>query len=116
MAIAGTNTFPLSLSLDLYSVDEEQNERAITRNSIVIPSTSTNLPADRTVPMTLGQDNYLRIGLDAETLNDIGRMRKIRLRISATSLEADQKREVKIYQGSALDLRLSLGVVGSVNI
>ena len=116
MAIAGTNTFPLSLSLDLYSVDYDDNEKRLTKETIVIPSTSDNLPADETEPMVLGQDNYLLTELDAETINNMDQVSKIRLKIGASSLDADKRRYIKIYKGSSLDLRLTIGIQGDLDL
>ncbi|MDE6482664.1 MAG: hypothetical protein K2L01_02740 [Rikenellaceae bacterium] len=116
MAIAGSNTFPLTLSLDMYSVDYDDNEKRLTKESIVIPSTSDNLPADRVTPAVLGQDNYLLTELDAETINRMDEVSKIRLRIGASSLDADKRRNIKIYKGSSLDLRLTIGVQGSMDL
>ncbi len=116
LAVAGTNTFPLSLSLDLYSVDDDDNEKRLTRESITIPSTEDNEPYDRMTPMVLGQDNYLLTDLDAETINRMEDVSKIKLRIGASSLDADKRRNIKIYKGSALDLRLTIGVEGNIDL
>ncbi len=82
----------------------------------MIPSTSDNLPADETEPMVLGQDNYLLTELDAETINNMDQVGKIRLKIGASSLDADKRRYIKIYKGSSLDLRLTIGIQGDLDL
>lgn len=116
LAVAGTNTFPLTLSLDLYSVGYDGGEKLLTEESLVIPSTEDNLPADETTPAVLGQDNYLLTKLDAETITRLDEVSKVRMRIKASSLDADKRRHIKIYKGSSLDLRLTLGVRGNLDL
>ncbi len=116
MAITGTNTFPLDLSFDLYSIDRTGREVRMTNKSIVIPSTPDNEPMDKVTPTVLGKDNYILVDIDTDILNNLKDTETIRFKMNASSLDADNRRIIKIYKGSQIKLNLLLGAEGSVDI
>ena len=116
LAITGSNSFPLKLTLDLSGVTANGEEKPFVMDKIVIPSTENNLPMSMATPVVIDQSNYILVDLNPEVVNDFADIEKMRFNISASSLDASQRRNVKIYKGSSLKLNLTIGVNGVVQL
>ncbi|MDE7356306.1 MAG: hypothetical protein K2N21_06015 [Rikenellaceae bacterium] len=115
LAITGSNYFPLQLTLDLVGVTVQGQEKPFAMDRIVIPSTENNLPMSMATPVVIDQSNYILVELNPEVLNDIANIDKMRFKISASSLDASNRRNVKIYKDSRLKLNLAIGINGVIN-
>lgn len=115
IAVTGSNTFPMSIELDLYIVNNNNSEVKLTEIPLFIPSTADNFKPGNIVPFVLDDKNYKLINLLHSSLNDLKEATKLRFKIRSNTLDADKNRRVQIYSNSELNMYLMLGAKGELS-
>ena len=120
-AILAENTFPLDISLSLYTLDKNGEAIALSDDEIMIPSVVKNVnPATETVmPGVVDQQNVKIITLDQKASNRFVEAEDILFKISASSMNPENLATmptIKFYRNSFLKMKMVLGVKGEIEL
>lgn len=116
-AIIGTNEMPLGLSIDAIIPDSGWGT-TITPIPILMPSSVNNLPANDPafVPGEVTEDNVQIHSLSGSMIAKLLKSKKLILRLRASSLDVEAKRNVKIFSPSELNLRVVMNCKAEITL
>ena len=118
LAVTGENGFPLDLSLQLISVDKYTHEETVLNEVPVEIGPANDVKPDEAgfEPYRMDASNFRLITLDKEQSDAFADAEKICFKLKASTRNAAEKENVKIYAGSYLDLRLTIGINGEIEL
>ena len=118
LAITGENGFPLDFSLQLISVDRSTHEEVVLNEMPVEiePAEGGKPGGEGFIPFRMDASNFRLITLDKKQSDAFVNAEKIYFRLKASTRNAAEKENVKIYAGSYLNLKLTIGVNGEIEL
>ena len=118
LAVTGENGFPLDLSLQLISVDKYTHEETVLNEMPVEIGPANDVKPEEAgfEPYRMDASNFRLITLNKEQSDAFVNAEKIYFKLKASTRNAAEKENVKIYEGSYLDLRLTIGVNGEIEL
>lgn len=118
-AILAENTFPLDISLSLYSLDSNGTLVELSHDKIEIPSVveNNNPSSGSIVPGVVNKDNVTIITLDEMASDRFVNAEKILFKINASSMNPNDLAvmpTINFYKNSYLKMKMILGVKGDI--